>query len=398
LSRNLDKNAFIVMARKVLVVIPVVGSVGKPRKLRVFLVISLLISVIALGSFAACAFESMSIPLEVKEPLEVLDYPSGFSFFPGANVTFEITVENHAPITYFVEFDFVLNDTDYQEKYVAFSSYNYSIASGTQVLPAWIMVSQSAPPANLMITVNRKTDEPLSSPSPTPVFDDSLTPSLKLLGGGARWASPEGKSALYINHKDHWEAHHLTDGVEWGPWFSEKTMDKWRAGVAATLEQAGFEVTFAGEVPEDLSGYDVVVFEAMWAVEPKHASLVRDYLSNGGGVVIWGSVPCYFSAYCKDRWPYLVGGTDLSSYQDWFGAQTFANTCGTATLVVDDPFSTGLSLNETVYSGLGSEKAVLELSGDSQVIALWESGSVFAFTHEYGEGRVYYQGEICVDN
>lgn len=373
-------------------------SVGEPRRLRVFLAISLLISVIALGSFAACAFESVSVPLEVKEPLEVLDFPSGFSLFPGENVTFEITVENRAPVTYFVVFDFVLNDTGYQSKYVSFSSYNYSVVSGVQELPAWLMVSPVAPPASLMITVNRKTDEPLPSPSPspTPVFDDSLTPSLKLLGGGARWASPEGKNALYINHKDHWEAHHLTDGVDWGPWFSEKTMDKWRASVAATLEQAGFEVTFAGDVPEDLSGYDLVVFEAMWAVEPKHVPLVRDYLSNGGGVVIWGGVPCYFSAYCKDRWPYLVGGTDLSSYQDWFGAQGFANTNGNANLVVDKPFGTELSNGETVFSGTGSAKAVHTLNEDAQVIAFWESGPVFAFTHEYNEGRVYYQGEIRV--
>ena len=225
-----------------------------------------------------------------------------------------------------------------------------------------------------------------------------MTASLKLFGGGARWASPEGRSALYINNKDNWEAHHLTDGVDWGPWFSEVTMDKWRAAVAATLEQTGFEVTFKGDVPEDLSGYDLVVFEALWAVEPQHVALVRDYLSDGGGVVMWDGVPCYFAAYCKDRWPYLVGGTNLSSFQDWFGAQAFLNTCGDARLVVDNPFGTELGVNEIVYTGFGSEKAIGMLSEDSQVIAFWESGSVFAFTHEYGEGRVYYQAEIRVGN
>jgi hypothetical protein len=294
-------------------VIRVTESVKKPRRLRVFLIISLLISVIALGSFAACALESISIPLEVKEPLEILDYPSGFSHYSGETANFEITVGNHASVTYFVEFEFLLNDTDYQAKYVTFSDYNYSIVPGTQNLSAWLTIAPTAPPANLVITVNRKTDtsSPSLTSSPAPVFDDSLTPSLQLLGGGARWASSEGKSALYINHKDNWEAHHLTDGVDWGPWFSEETMDKWRTAVAATLEQAGFEVTFKGDVPADLSEYDLVVFEALWAVEPQHASLVRNYLFNGGGVVIWGGVPCYFSAYCKDRWPYLVGGTSL---------------------------------------------------------------------------------------
>jgi len=375
-------------------------SAKKLRSFRVFLATTLLISIATLGSLAAYALQSISIPLEVKEPLEILDYPTGFSLYPGETVTFDITVQNHASVTYFIQFEFRLNNTDYQAKYVTFSDHNYSVLPGTQKLSAWLTIAPNAPSTNLMITINRKIDtsqpSPSPTPSPTPCFHTSLTPSLKLLGGGARWASPEGKYALYINHKDHWEAHHLTDGVDWGPWFSEETMDKWRTAVAATLEQAGFEVTFKGEVPEDLSGYDLVVFEAMWAVEPKHATLVRDYLSDGGGVVIWGGVPCHFAVYCKDRWPYRFGGTDLSSFQDWFGAGAFVNINGDAKLVVDNPFGTQMGNNETVYSGGGSEKAVTALSDNAQIIALWERGPVFAFTHEYNEGRVYYQGEICV--
>jgi len=378
----------------------VLETAKKTRRPRVFLAISLLISIAALGSLAACAVSPISIPLEVKEPLEILGYPSGFSLYPGETATFEITVQNHAPITYFVQFDFRLNDTEYQDRYVTFSNHNYSIAPGTQNLSAWLTIAPNAPPANLMITVSRKTDTPTPSPTPapTPAFNISLSPSLKLLGGGARWASPEGKYALYINHKDNWEAHHLTDGINWGPWFPEEVMDKWRTAVAITLEREGFEVTFKGDAPEDLSEYDLVVFEAFWAVEPKHAPLVREYLSNGGGVVIWGGVPCHFSVYCKDRWPYRLGGTDLSSFQDWFGAQLFVNTNGNAKLGVDNPFGTQLCNNEIVYSGLGSEKAVTMLSNDTQIIALWGTDSVFAFTHEYNEGRVYYQGEIAVGN
>lgn len=367
----------------------------KVPPLRVLLAASLLISIAALGSVAA-AFHPISIPLEVKDPIEILDYPSGFSLYPGETVTFDITVQNLASVIYFVEFDFRLNDTAYQARYVAFSNHNYSVVPGTQKLSAWLTVASEAPPISLMLTIERKTDTPPSSP--TRAFDTSLNPSLKLLGGGARWASPEGKYALYINHKDNWEAHYLTDGVDWGPWFPEEVMDKWRAGVATALEQAGFEVTFAGDVPEDLSGYDLVVFEALWAVEPKHVPLVREYLSNGGGVVIWGGVPTQFSVYCKDRWPYRLGGTNLSSFQDWFGAQIFVNTNGNATLIVDKPFSTQLRKNEIVYSWIGSEKAVTMLSDNTQIIALWDSGLVFAFTHEYNKGRGYYQGEISVDN
>jgi hypothetical protein len=375
-------------------------SAKKLRSLRAFLVITLLLSIVTLGSFAAYALQSISTSLEVKEPIEILDCPSGFSLYPGETVTFEITVQNLASVTYFTEFEFRLNDTDYQAKYVTFSNHNYSIPPGTQKLSAWLTVAPTAPPANLLITINRKTD--MLSPSPTPSstlsFNTSLPPSLKLLGGGARWASPKGKYALYVNHKDNWEAHHLTDGVDWGPWFPEELMDKWRTAVATILEQAGFEVKFKGDVPEDLSGYDLVVFEALWAVEPKHVPLVRDYLSNGGGVVVLGGVPTQFAVYCKDRWPYRFGGTDLSSFQDWFGARSFANTNGNAKLIVDNPFGTQLGNNEIVYSGGGSEKAVTMLNGNTRIIALWDSGHVFAFTHEYNEGRVYYQGEIRVDS
>jgi hypothetical protein len=374
------------------------GPAKNHRSLRAFLAITLLISTVALGSFAAYALQSVSIPLEVKDPLEILDYPSGFSLYPGETVTFDITVQNLASVTYFVEFEFRLNNTDYQAKYVTFSNHNYSMPPGTQKLSAWLTVAPTASPANLLITIERKTDNPTPTPSPapspSPSSNTSLTPSLKLLGGGARWAAPNGTTALYVNHKDNWAAHHLTDGVEWGPWFSEKTMDKWRAGVAATLEQAGFEVTFAGDVPENLSVYDLVVFEAFWAVEPKHASLVRDYLSDGGGVVMWGGIPCYFAVDCKDLWPYRFGGSNLSSFQDWFGAGGFANTNGNANLVVDNPFGTQLGNGKTVFSGTGSAKAITMLNDNAQVIALWESGPVFAFTHEYNGGRVYYQGEI----
>ena len=134
----------------------------KRKALKAFLLLTVLVSTVTVGSFTPYALQSMSIPLEVKEPLEIMDYPSGLSLFPGENVAFEITVQNFASVTYFVEFDFRLNDTEYQAKYVAFSNYNYSIPSGTQKLSAWLTVAPTATPANLMITVNRKTDTPSS--------------------------------------------------------------------------------------------------------------------------------------------------------------------------------------------------------------------------------------------
>lgn len=374
----------------------------KNPRFKYFFTIVLIVSIGVMGGFTVLAFQPISIPLEVKEAIEILDYPSsGFSLFAGENITFEITVQNLASVTHFVEFDFQLNDTDYQTKYVTFSNYNYSVPTGTQTLSAWVKIAQTAPPANLMLTINRKTDTQSPSSFPTTSSNSSLTlsptnSSLLLFGGGARWASPEGNKALFINRKDNWKTHHLTDGADWGPWHTEELMDEWRAMTTSALEAEGFEVTFAGDVPEDLNIYDLVVFQSPWSVEPQHSDLVRDYLSNGGGVVIRGSPPCHFAVYCKDRWPYRFGGTDLSSIQDWFGASRYANTNGEAMLVVDDPFGTQLADNEMIFSGDLSRSGVTDLDDDAEVIAMWESGIVFAFTHEYNGGRVYYQAEIPV--
>ena len=105
-------------------------------------------------------------------------------------------------------------------------------------------------------------------------------------------------------------------------------------------------------------------------------------------------VPCYFSVYCKDMWPYRFGGMDLSPLGDWFGSSRFANTGGSAKIVVDHAFGTTLSAKDCLISGVGASCYSIvqsSLSSDSHVVALWDDGHVFAFTHEYGKGRVYYQ-------
>ena len=217
-------------------------------------------------------------------------------------------------------------------------------------------------------------------------------PAYELLGGGARWAAREGKNALYINWKDNWINHYSTDGPSWN-WCPQSTMDEWRNSVSQTLEQWGFEVIFSGDIPETLSDYDLLVIEAIYAVEPKYVPLVREYISNGGGVVILAGVPCYFSVYCKDWWPYRFGGTNLTSIQEWFGCRVFANTGGVARAVVDNPFGTSLQANDVVCTRDNMwGKAVVELNSNAQVIARWDSGEVYAFTYEYGEGRVFYHG------
>jgi len=110
----------------------------------------------------AYAYLTFVIPFEVKEPLEVLDYPSQLSLFPGETVEFNVTVQNHASESYYVKLDFMLENTSYQADYVVFSNLTYSIDPGTNVLPAWLFVKHNAPitSTNLIVSVKRLEGKP----------------------------------------------------------------------------------------------------------------------------------------------------------------------------------------------------------------------------------------------
>jgi len=357
----------------------------------------LIVALMSVGVLAGYAWQSVSIPLEVKDPLEILDYPSGFSLYPGETVNFDITIQNLASVTYFVVLDFRLNDTEYQAEYVTFSNHNYSVLPGTQKLNAWLTVAPTAPPANLMITIDRKTDtQPYFAPSPSPspapyptAAPTNLKNFFELLGGGARWAARDGTSALYINFKDNWDAHHLTDGVDWGPWPSESYMDMLKYSAAEALTNCGLGVSFAGDIPENLDNYDVVVLYAYWAIEPRHANLIRDYVANGGGVVFVEAAPCYLVNYGKNMNPFC----DLTPIQEWFGANQYVNAGGSSRVVENNPFGTSILTTDTLFcSSEHSCAAIKSVNSDAQVIALWDSGLILAFTHECEQGRIYYQG------
>ena len=236
-------------------------------------------------------------------------------------------MQNLASITYSVFLEFRLNDTDYQAKYVTFSNENYTIVPGTQKLGAWLKVSPTAPPANLLISINRN-ENPQTYPTPSPKSSSELPPVLELLGGGARWAARDGTSALYISWKDNWANHHLTDGADWG-WFPQSSMDMW-SSIAFALEQYGFDVDFAGDIPSNLSDYDLVVIFAYYVVEPRLEPLIRDYILNGESVVLLAGVPCYFTVYCKNTSPYSsypfgypqTSQNDFTSIQNGLGVSS----------------------------------------------------------------------------
>ena len=360
------------------------------RQAYVKCLIILAVLVASTGIVTGYTAQSQTIPLEVKEPLEILPYDSRLNLFPGETLQFNVDVENHASISYNASLMFSLNDTNYQETFVSFSKDVYAVEPGRNTLDAWLAVSSIAPAAELELAINLTRDVEIS-PEPTPTV--ALTPSATLFGAGARWAAKNGTSVLYVDWLDNYYAH---NGSGWGPYWGEGYLAAIKNTTVTALELQGFDVTCVADVPNDISSYDLVVFEAYYAVEPKHVSLVRDFLADGGSAIVTGGVPCYFSTYCKDMWPYITGGQNLAALQDWFGSACYINSGGRANLVFDNPFGTSLSTQTAFYyiDAYGAA-GVASMSNTTQVLATWQDGTVFAFTHEYGNGRLYYQ--VAVD-
>lgn len=108
---------------------------------------------IVLSATIAYVFQTVSFPVEVKEPLEVVNFPTSLEFYPNATQYFNITVQNVASVNYLVALEFMLNDTAYQQSYVTFSNITYTTAPGLNNLTAWMNVAADAPPAMLELAV-----------------------------------------------------------------------------------------------------------------------------------------------------------------------------------------------------------------------------------------------------
>ena len=133
----------------------------------------------------------------------------------------------------------------------------------------------------------------------------------------------------------------------------------------------------------------MVIF-AYYAVEPRHEPQIREYVYNGGSVVLLYATPAYLASYSKS----LSCATNLEVIGDWFGSSTYVNAGGPVRVAFDNPIGTALSTSEVLITGVPSNAGFKSLSSGATAVAFWDSGVVFAFTHEYGAGRVYWQSAI----
>lgn len=119
-----------------------------------WLIVVLLISIISVGVLADYIWKTIFLSVEIKEPLEIVSYPSILSLYPGETKEFNVTLRNHASRNYTVILNFSLDNETYQNLYVTFSHETYTVVSGQQNLLAWLKVEPYAPPTNTSLTID----------------------------------------------------------------------------------------------------------------------------------------------------------------------------------------------------------------------------------------------------
>ncbi len=245
--------------------------------------------------------------------------------------------------------------------------------------------------------------------TPNPLNPPYIPPSMTLLAAGAKWAANGGNQALFIDWEDNYLIHGNTDGINWGPWPAETDMMNWTDSIYYMLTQEGLNVTLAGDIPADLSGYNLLVIHAYWACKPALLAEVANFIYNGGGVVLLSGVPELFRTNCTNWWTYALPTDPMSvNESEYFACDgNYFNTGGYANVTVDNPFGLNMTSGDTLYEATGlSNAGVFNPENGAVTIAEWNPGlyglgdyqPAFAYTYTYGSGRVYYQASFeCLD-
>jgi hypothetical protein len=117
------------------------------RLIAIFLIVTCGIAIVVY------AWQTLVIPIQIEEPIEVLSYPSQLSLYPGQTQIFNVTIDNQAPVNYSVALVFHLGNATYQSKYVIFASENYTVTPGIQNLTTGLYVALNATPASDTLSV-----------------------------------------------------------------------------------------------------------------------------------------------------------------------------------------------------------------------------------------------------
>ena len=120
----------------------------------------------SLGSALAYqAWTTLNVPVEVKEPIQILSYPQQLSLYPGDTKDITITLNNKGTTNYTVLLVLSLSDLQYQNNFVTFSKTTFTVTPGQQDITPKITVKTTAPATNVTLTLNFSRVDSIPLPS-----------------------------------------------------------------------------------------------------------------------------------------------------------------------------------------------------------------------------------------
>jgi hypothetical protein len=164
------------------------------------------------------------------------------------------------------------------------------------------------------------------------------------------------------------------------------------------IKKAGFDITVAtmDKLDETIKNintknYNLVVVVSYDMCKKELGKALEDFLKDGGGVILYSGVPVILSRNVGNHLSF-----EMKEIHKWFGATRYTNTGGGSTITKDKPFGLDFVEGTTLVEGpaTGGSSAAIQregLSKKAEVIAQWADGLIWAFTHEYEKGRLYYQ-------
>jgi hypothetical protein len=117
-------------------------------------VLTVVIASLVAGVLGLYVVQTLTLNVRVTEPIEVLNYPSTITLYPGETVNFSVTIQNHASLNYTVFLGLHLENATYEHDYVNFSSLTYFVHPGVQSLTAWLAVSGNAPSTDATLKID----------------------------------------------------------------------------------------------------------------------------------------------------------------------------------------------------------------------------------------------------
>ena len=131
------------------------------------------------------------------------------------------------------------------------------------------------------------------------------------------------------------------------------------------------------DVPSDLSGYNVIIAGGSADTE---LDVIRTYVEDGGGYV-------FMSAAAQTL--------DFETNSYWLGARSFGyeGLSTNATVSTDHPLGADLLADVLLMQQAPEESGAIwvELEPGAERLAQYGTGNTFAYSYEFGDGRVYFQ-------